>query len=132
MATKLLGEKEPGVPYKVLVVDDSKVMRMVIGKNLGKYGFEKCGEAADGKEALEKFTQLKPDIITMDINMPVMGGIESLEAIRAKDHNVIIVMVTTEGQHDVIMECLKKGANSYIIKPPLEEKFRERFEKLLT
>jgi two-component system chemotaxis response regulator CheY len=102
---------------KALVVDDSLVMRKILIDMLGKIGIVDVGEAADGEEAVEAGISGNYDLVLMDWNMPKMSGYEALVAIRASGKDIPIIMVTTEAEKVRVIEAIKAGANSYIIKP---------------
>jgi two-component system chemotaxis response regulator CheY len=102
---------------KILVVDDAKVVRMVISKVLTKNGFAIAGEAENGREALEKYKQLKPDAVTMDITMPEVDGIQGLKDIIAYDKNAKVIMISAIDQRDSLAEAIRNGASGYIVKP---------------
>lgn len=102
---------------KVLIVDDTIFMRISIRKILEKNGYEVAGEAENGAEAIEKYRLLKPDIVTMDITMPDMDGIEALKQIIKSDPNAKIVMVTALGQESHVREAIMFGAKSFVVKP---------------
>ena len=104
-----------------MVVDDSGYMRAVIKKYLEPKGFLIVGEAQDGYEAVEQYEQVKPDIITMDISMKKMGGIEATKKIKEIDPKARIIMVSALGEARFIKEAIKAGAADFIIKP-FEEK----------
>lgn len=107
---------------KVLIVDDSGYMRQVIRKHLENKGFEIAGEAQDGLEAIEMYDQIKPDIITMDISMKKVGGIEATKRIKALDKTAKIVIVSALGESRFIKEAIQAGAHDFIIKPFSEER----------
>lgn len=106
---------------KVLIVDDAGFMRMSLKLMLEKNGFEIVGEAENGKIGVKKYKELQPDIVTMDITMPDMGGIEALKEIRAFDSNSKIVMVSAMGQERFVRDSVLAGAKSFIVKPFKEE-----------
>lgn len=106
---------------KVLIVDDAAFMRLTIKTMLERNGFEVVGDAANGVEAIQKFKQLKPDIVTMDITMPDMDGIDALKAILAIDSNAKVVMVSAMGQEVLVREAILNGAKSFIVKPFKED-----------
>ncbi len=112
------GLKASGKPYKVLVVDDSAVMRSMVSQILKSEQYEICGQAADGVEAIELFKKLKPDVMTLDINMPKKTGIETLKEILKVHPEAKIVMLTSEGQKSTVVEAIALGAKNYIVKPP--------------
>lgn len=102
---------------KILVCDDSAFMRMMLKKILIDNGHEVVGEAGDGMEAVQLFRQHSPDLITMDITMPKMDGIEAVKHIFAEDPLVRIVMVTALGQRSIITDAINAGASDFIVKP---------------
>ena len=112
------GLKQMEKPYRVLVADDSTTMRKIVGQHLKSEAFEICGEAANGQEALELYKELSPDAVTLDINMPVMNGVDALKKILEYDKNARIVMLTSEGQRETVIDAIKMGARGYIVKPP--------------
>lgn len=101
----------------ILMVDDSAVSRKVLRNILEKGGYEVIGEAVNGEEGYLKYKELKPDIVTMDITMPVMDGIESLSLIKRDNENTKVVMITASGQREKMVEALKRGAEEFILKP---------------
>lgn len=101
----------------VLVVDDALFMRATVGNLFKEWGFDVVGEAANGREAIELFHQLQPDIVTMDVTMPVMSGIEAVRAIIAQYPEAKIVMITALGQQKLIKEAIESGAKDFITKP---------------
>ena len=102
---------------KILVVDDAAFMRKVIRDTLTKSGYTDIYEAVDGKDAVEKYFELKPDLVLMDITMPNMDGLEALKAIRAKDSNANVVMCSAMGQESMVIDAVRSGAKDFIVKP---------------
>ncbi|GJQ23365.1 MAG: response regulator [Planctomycetia bacterium] len=102
---------------KILVVDDAKVIRMIIRQILTRNGFEIAGEAGNGREALEKYKELRPDAVTMDIVMPEVDGIQGLKEIIAFDKQAKVVMISAIDQRDSLVESLRHGAADYVVKP---------------
>lgn len=102
---------------KVLIVDDAQFMRFSLKKMLEENGFEVVGEAVTGLEAIEKYFALKPDIVTMDITMPDMDGVQALSAIKSKDPNAKVVMISALGQESWVKKAVLHGATTFIIKP---------------
>ena len=102
---------------KILLVDDAAFMRKMIKDTLSKNGYTDLHEAVDGADAVEKFNELKPDLIIMDITMPNMDGLEALKAIRAKDSGANIVMCSAMGQESMVMDAVRSGAKDFIVKP---------------
>lgn len=117
---------------KVLIVDDADFMRMAIRLMLEKNGFEVVGEARNGSEAVIRYKELRPDIVTMDITMPEMSGIEALISIRKFDPKAKIVMVSAMGQEPMIRDAIINGANSFIVKPFIEDHVIQTVTKILT
>lgn len=107
---------------KILVVDDAAFMRKVIRDTLTKNGYADIHEAVDGADAVEKYEELQPDLVLMDITMPNMDGLEALKAIRAKDSNANIVMCTAMGQEAMVVEAVQAGTKDFIVKPFKEDR----------
>jgi len=127
------GLKDDGTPYKVLVVDDSMFVAKQLGQILTSEGYEVVATAVDGKEGVDKYKELCPnvDLVTMDITMPRMDGIAALEQIMAFDKNAKVVMVSALGKEELVKKSLMLGAKSYIIKPLDRKKVLERISKIL-
>jgi two-component system, chemotaxis family, chemotaxis protein CheY len=106
---------------KVLIVDDATFMRFAIRQMLEKNGFEVVGEAENGNIGVKKYIDLRPDIVTMDITMPEMTGIEALKAIRRFDPNAKVVMMSAMGQEGMVKEAIMSGAKTFIVKPFKDE-----------
>ncbi len=102
---------------KILVVDDAKVIRMIICHLLTKHGYGVAGEAGNGREALEKYKELRPDAVTMDIVMPKVDGIMGLKEILAFDRQAKVVMISAIDQKGALMESIRQGAVDYVVKP---------------
>ena len=117
---------------RVLIVDDAVVMRMMIKGILSKNGFEVGGEAQNGVEAVEKYKQLQPDLVTMDMVMPEMDGITAVKQIVASDPNAKIIMCTSMGQQALVVEAIQAGAKSFITKPFQPPKILETIQKVLS
>ncbi len=101
----------------VLIVDDAKFMRMVLRRILTSQGHTVVGEATNGEEAVEMYAKLRPDVVTMDIVMPKLNGIEAVRRIMQFDPNAKIIMVTALGQETFVLDAIKAGAREFIIKP---------------
>lgn len=101
----------------VLIVDDALFMRVTIGNMFKEWGFEVVGEAANGKEAIALYDQLKPDLVTMDVTMPIMTGIEATKMIVEKDAEAKVIMITALGQQKKIKAAIESGAKDFITKP---------------
>jgi len=106
---------------RVLVVDDAAFMRVSIKNMLTKHGYEVIGEAENGKVAIQKFQELAPDIITMDITMPEMDGLASLKKILAINPSANVVMISAMGQESMVREAVLSGAKGFIVKPFKED-----------
>ena len=102
---------------KILLVDDAAFMRKMIKDTLTKNGYTDVYEAVDGLDAVEKFTELSPDLVVMDITMPNMDGLEALKAIRAKDGSANVIMCSAMGQEGMVMDAVRSGAKDFIVKP---------------
>ncbi len=100
-----------------MIVDDASFMRISIKKMLESHNYEVVAEASDGAEAIEKFKQFNPDVVTMDITMPIMTGIDALKEIRKINKNAKVVMVSAMGQETLIKDAIINGASSFIVKP---------------
>jgi two-component system chemotaxis response regulator CheY len=116
---------------RVLIVDDAVVMRMMIKDILSKNGFEIVGEAQNGAEAVVKYNDLKPDVVTMDMVMPGVDGIAAVRQIIAADPAAKILMCTSLGQEALLNEAMQAGAKSYITKPFQPSKILESIDKVL-
>ena len=101
----------------ILIVDDSRTSRKILKDILVQLGHTVVGEACNGQEGCDKYDELKPDIVTMDITMPVMDGLEALRTIKDKDENAKVIMVTAAGQKTKMVEAVKSGASEFISKP---------------
>jgi len=102
---------------RVLIVDDALFMRQMLRKILESLGCEVVGEAGDGQEAVEKCESLKPDLITLDLVMPNVDGLEALRRIRQVNTDVKIIVVSAIDQRQILLEALRGGADDYIVKP---------------
>lgn len=100
-----------------MIVDDAIFMRMKLKDILEKNGYEVVAEAQNGADAIEKYKAEKPDIVTMDITMPEMNGIEALQAIKKLDSSAKIIMCSAMGQQAMVMEAIQSGALDFIVKP---------------
>ncbi len=102
---------------KILLVDDAAFMRMMLKDTLTKNGYTEIYEAVDGADAVEKFKEIGPDLVVMDITMPNMDGLEALKAIRALNGNANVVMCSAMGQESMVMDAVRSGAKDFIVKP---------------
>ncbi len=115
---------------KVLIVDDASFMRISIRSMLEKDGFEVVGEAADGLEAISQYKTLQPDVVTMDITMPNMTGIEAVTGILEFDAKAKILMVSALGQEKFVRQSILAGAKSFIVKPFKSEELLDAITKI--
>lgn len=115
---------------RVMIVDDAAFMRVSIRNILLKNGFEVAGEAENGAVAVQKYAELKPDLVTMDITMPEMNGLEALKAIRASDPSAKIVMVSALGQEAMVRDAVMAGAKGFVVKPYKEDTIVDTLNKL--
>ncbi|MHC1746578.1 MAG: response regulator [Negativicutes bacterium] len=106
---------------RIMIVDDALIMRVTLRKILEKAGHEVVGEAINGEQAILNYSQWQPDVVTMDITMPGLGGNETIKRIIASHSNANIVVVSALGQKHVVFEALQNGAKNYILKPITEE-----------
>lgn len=116
---------------RVLVVDDANFMRMIVKDTLTPLGFQICGEATNGAEAVQKYQQLKPDLVTMDITMKVKDGLQASREILASDPNARIVMVTALGQEKMLLDSIALGVRDFVVKPFTAERILSAVEKAL-
>lgn len=116
---------------KILIVDDAAFMRMMIRDILVKNGFEVAGEAADGVQAIVKFIETNPDLVTMDITMPEMDGITALKEIKKLDARANVIMCSAMGQQEVVIESIQAGAKDFIVKPFQKERIIEAIQKAI-
>ncbi|UFJ42137.1 response regulator [Brevibacillus humidisoli] len=117
--------------HKVLIVDDAAFMRMMIKEILTKNGFTVVGEASDGAQAVEKYKELEPDLVTMDITMPEMDGITALKEIKKIDGNARIIMCSAMGQQAMVIDAIQAGAKDFIVKPFQADRVIEAIKKTL-
>ncbi len=116
---------------RVLIVDDAAFMRMSLKTMLEKNNYEVVGEAENGLVGVSKYKSLRPDLVTMDITMPEMDGIQALKAIKAEDPEAKIVMITAIGQEPMVREAVMAGAKGFIVKPFKEEGIIHSINKLM-
>ncbi len=116
----------------ILIVDDAIFMRQSLKRALETHGHTVCGEAGDGREAISKFVELKPDVTILDITMPEMSGIEALKRIKEIDPNAKIVICSALGQQAQLAEAIQYGAQDFIVKPFQEDRMLAAIEKVLS
>ncbi len=117
---------------RILIVDDAAFMRMMIKNILTSNGYEVVGEAENGLQAVEKYKELKPDLVTMDITMPEMDGITAVKEIKKIDPNARIIMCSAMGQQSMVIEAIQAGAKDFIVKPFNPQRVLEAVEKALS
>lgn len=116
---------------KILIVDDEKFMRLTMKRLLEMGGHEVVGEAGNGIEAIHLYSKFQPDVVTMDITMPEMDGIEAVEKICQKHPEAKIIMCSAMGQSKLVTESLMKGAKDFIVKPFKPERVYNAIDKIL-
>lgn len=116
---------------KILIVDDAAFMRMMIKDILSKSGYEVVGEAVDGEDALSKYKELQPDLVTMDITMPKCDGVQAVKNIKAFDKSARVVMCSAMGQQALVIESIQAGATDFIVKPFQTDRVLEAVAKAL-
>jgi len=116
---------------KILVVDDASFMRMMIKDILTKNGFEVVGEAENGAKAIEKFKELQPDLVIMDITMPEVDGIQAVKEIKKIAPDAKVVMCSAMGQQAMVIEAIQAGAKDFIVKPFQADRVLEAVKKVL-
>ena len=115
----------------VLVVDDAAFMRMMIKDILTKNGYNVVGEAENGAKAFEKYNELKPDLVLMDITMPEVDGIAALKKIKGADPNAMIIMCSAMGQQAMVIVAIQCGSYDFIVKPFQPERVLEAVKKVV-
>lgn len=117
---------------RVLIVDDAAFMRMMIKDILAKNGYEIVGEAENGQIAIEKYKDVKPDLVTMDITMPEMDGIAAVKEIVSFDSAARVIMCSAMGQQAMVIDAIQAGAKDFIVKPFQPERVLEAVSKALS
>lgn len=115
----------------ILIVDDAAFMRMMIKDILSKNGFEVLGEAENGAKAIEKYKELNPDLVIMDITMPEVDGIQAVKEIKKLNSEAKIVMCSAMGQQAMVIEAIQAGAKDFIVKPFQADRVIEAVKKVL-
>ena len=115
----------------ILIVDDAAFMRMMIKDILSKNGYTVAGEAENGIKAVEKYNELKPDLVLMDITMPDKDGIQALKDIKASDPKAKIIMCSAMGQQAMVIESIQAGAKDFIVKPFQPDRVLEAVKKVV-
>lgn len=122
---------EPTSPKRLLVVDDALIMRAMIKDIARQAGWEIAGEATNGREGLERYRELRPDLVTLDIVMPEMDGVEALRQLRQEQPPAEVVMVSAIDQKEKLSECIRLGARDFIVKPFDRDHLRSLFQRYL-
>ncbi|WP_342759740.1 response regulator [Kineothrix sedimenti] len=115
----------------ILIIDDSRTSRKILKEVLESAGHKVVGEAANGEEGVGLYRELKPDLVTLDITMPVMNGLEALEHLIEEDKKVKVIMITAAGQKEKMVKAIKEGAADFITKPFEAEHVIEAVNRLL-
>ncbi|HHT46375.1 MAG TPA: response regulator [Firmicutes bacterium] len=115
---------------RILITDDTAFMRMTLRNVLEKNGYEVVAEAEDGLQAVEMYSDIRPDLVTMDITMPRMDGIEAIKRIMAIDPDARIIVVSAMGQKALVIEALNSGAKDFIVKPFQPDRIVEALQKV--
>lgn len=114
----------------ILIVDDSKTIRKIMKTQFEELGHQVIAEAGNGNEAIELFFKHSPDLITMDIQMPDMNGLEAITKIKKVNKKAKVIMITAHGQKDLVTGTIAKGANDYILKPITKDKLETSIKKI--
>ena len=112
----------------VLLVDDAAFMRLNLKNIIEKLGFDVIGEAENGKEGIEKYKELEPDLVTMDITMPEMDGLDATKKIMNLDDEANIIMCSAMGQQNMVIDAIEAGAKDFIVKPFDEDRIKEALQ----
>jgi len=116
---------------KIVIADDAAFMRMMLRNILVQGGYEVVGEAENGIKAIAKYTELKPDLITLDITMPEMDGITAAKEILERDKKANVIMCSAMGQQAIVVEAIMAGAKDFIVKPFQSERVIEAIKKVI-
>jgi two-component system, chemotaxis family, chemotaxis protein CheY len=116
---------------RVLIVDDAAFMRMMLKDILTKNGLEVAGEAVNGADAIDKYRELNPDIVTMDITMPEKDGITAVKEIKAFAPQAKIIMCSAMGQQPMVLEAIQAGAKDFVVKPFQADRVMESIKKVV-
>ncbi|MDE7251824.1 MAG: response regulator [Acetatifactor sp.] len=114
----------------IMIVDDSRTSRRILREILERNGHTIVGEATNGEEGYLKYKELKPEVVTMDITMPVMDGVESLSLIKKENPDAKVLMITAAGQREKMLDSVKRGAEEFVVKPFNEAEILWALERL--
>ena len=117
--------------HTVLICDDAIFMRTMVGDILQKAGFQVVGEAETGVQAIQKYKELKPDLVTMDIVMPELGGIDAVREICKQDPSARVLMCSAMGQQALVVEAIQAGARDFVVKPFVPTRVLEAVRRVL-
>lgn len=116
---------------RLLVVDDAKFMRMTLTNILTRAGHEVVGEGENGKEAIELYRKLNPDLVIMDITMPIMSGLDAVKEIKKEYSSAMVIMCSAMGQQKMVVEAIEAGAKDFIVKPFDESRVSDAVNRVL-
>lgn len=116
----------------VLIVDDALFMRTAISNMVTQWGFEVVGMAANGKQAVKMYKELQPDLVTMDLTMPIMSGLEAVKEIIPEYPDANIIMITALGQQRIIVDAIESGAKDFITKPFTADKLKSVIDNIFS
>ena len=119
------------MPKTIMITDDALFMRVTLKNMLTSNGYQVIAEASNGADAVEKYAAFHPDLVTMDITMPIMDGINACRAIKAADPKANVIMCTAMGQKNMVIEALQAGAKDFIVKPFKQEQVLDKIKKLI-
>lgn len=117
---------------KCLITDDAAFVRMALKQIVQANGFDEIIEAANGKEAVDKYKQEKPDLVTMDVTMPEMDGLTAIKLIKEFDPNAKIIVCSAMGQKDIVLEAIQAGAKNFIVKPYDSQKVQDVLKAVIS
>ncbi|MFC1504293.1 response regulator [Spirochaetota bacterium] len=120
-----------GQHFRVLIIDDSATIRKIVSQILKSEAYDIAGEAGDGENGVQLYKELKPDVVTLDVNMPYKDGIATLREILDYDKKATVVMLSSESQKNTVVNAITMGAKNYIVKPPVREKVLEKVRNAL-
>lgn len=115
----------------ILLVDDAAVMRMMLKKILTENGYDVVGEAENGLKAIEKYKELNPSLVIMDITMPEMNGIDATKGIKEANPGALVIMCSAMGQQSMVIEAIQAGARDFIVKPFQHDRVLEAVQKVI-
>ncbi len=116
---------------RILIVDDATFMRSLLKDILSKTAYEVAGEATNGQEAVKLYSELQPDLVTMDITMPEMNGIDALKKIKELNPQAKVIMCSAMGQQAMVLEAIKSGARDFVVKPFQPDRVLEAVDKAI-